>query len=302
MKVVIAGASGFIGSHLAGQLAEKHSLLLTDRVEADPDKVPKIYEILHVDRKREYLPKLSPSLPFVVGDVTDYDFCRRITEGMDAVVLLAASTDYNDPVSCFRTNTVGTFNLLEACAQHGVRRVLAASSINACGLFYCRYTDRSRHWAYLPVDEAIPTDHEDAYSLSKYCNELSCAAWTNRTELTTAAFRFSGVWPREATEVWKKRVGPASQWPETLAEYVDIRDIVSGLEQALDCVTLPRSGVYQLSAADTLLLEPTMEVIERFRPDLLGVLKKELPGHTSMLSHARAWDAFRYDPRYSWRG
>jgi len=270
-------------------------------IEPDPNRVPAIYGILGVERRPELMPKPSLSLPFLLGDITDFDFCRRITDGMDAVVLLAASTDYKDTTACFRVNAVGTFNMLEACAQNGVKRVLAASSINACGLFYCRHTDRPRKWAYLPVDEDIPTDHEDAYSLSKFCNELNCAAWTNRTGLTTAAFRFSGVWPQEGTETWKTRVAPATQWPDTLAEYVDVRDVVTGLRQALDCPSLPQSGVYQLTSADTLLLEPTMEIIERFRPDMLKVLRKELPGHTSMLSHERARQAFGYNPAHSWR-
>jgi nucleoside-diphosphate-sugar epimerase len=220
---------------------------------------------------------------------------------MDAVIHLAASVNHDDVAGCFTTNAVGTFLMLQACAENGVKRVLVASSINASGWFFCRVTDRPRDFPYLPVDEDVPTDHEDAYSLSKYVNELNCIAWSNRTGMTTAAFRFAGVFPPERTELTAERVEPTREWPETLAAYVDLRDVIRGLLKALECPTLPRSGVYQLVAADTLLPEPTLEIIERYRPDLLKRLRRPLAGHASMLSHERATQVFGYEPAHSWR-
>ena len=142
------------------------------------------------------------------------------------------------------------------------------------------------------MDEDIPTDHEDPYSLAKFCNELNCAAWTNRTGMTTAAFRFSGVFPPEWTESFAAKVQPTTEWIETLAEYVDLRDVVRGLQQALECESLPKTGVYQLSGPDTMYPEPTMEVLKKFRPEWLDRVKTPIKGRRSLLSHERAKRAF----------
>lgn len=301
MKVLITGAAGYVGHYLAWKMQDAYDLRLADMVVPDPEIVPWVYTARNVPRRKEFIPKLSPAVPFVKGDILNMDYCRRVTEGMDAVIHLSASVNHDDVIDCFKTNALGTFMLLAACAENGVGRALVASSINASGWFHCRVTDRPRNWPYLPVDEDYPTDHEDAYSLSKYINELNCAAWSNRTGMTTAAFRLSGVFPPERTELTKDWIEPTREWPETLATYVDLRDVVQGLLKALECPALPTSGVYQLTASDTLLPEPTMEIIERFRPDLLGVLRQPLPGYASMLSHERATRTFGFQPKHSWR-
>ena len=69
---------------------------------------------------------------------------------------------------------------------------------------------------------------------------------------------------------------------------------------ALECDSLPLSGVYQLTASDTSLPEPTMEIIERFRPELLKVIRAPLPGRASILSYELAQKTFGYRPKYSW--
>ena len=301
MKVLIAGSSGYVGQYLAWKLQDRHDLVLTDVAPWEESKIPWVYDALKVERTPAHTPKVSANVPFIQGDLMNVDFCKKITEGVDTIVHLSAIVDFENVVKCFNVNTQTTFQLLEACVQNDVKRALVASSINACGLFHCRVTDRKREWQYLPVDEDHPTDHEDAYSLSKYCNELNCAAWTNRTGITTAAFRFSGVFPPEWTESNAQKAEPTSAWDETLSEYVDLRDVVDGLIKALECETLPKTGVYQLSAPDTRMPEPTMEMIERFRPDLIDKIRKPLPGRTSMLSHDRASEAFGYQPQHCWK-
>jgi nucleoside-diphosphate-sugar epimerase len=302
MRVLITGAAGYVGRYLTWKLEERHTLRLADSMEPDPDRTPWVYDALQVKRTPQFTPRPSSAIPFIKGDIGDLEYCRRLTKDVDAVIHLTGHVKPNeDPYDCFRVNAMGTFAVIQAAAENGVPRVLAASSINAAGWFYNRVTDRPRNWPYLPVDEAIPTDHEDAYSLAKYVNELNCEAWSNRTGMTTAAFRFSGVFPPEWTMSYEKLVQPTTEWPGELGNYVDLRDVVRALTQALECPTLPRTGVYQLSAPDTTLPEPTMELIERFRPELLKVVREPLPGRTSMLSYRRAREAFGYNPVHCWR-
>ena len=61
---------------------------------------------------------------------------------------------------------------------------------------------------------------------------------------------------------------------------------------------LPAHGVYYLGAADTRCPEPTMEILERFRPDLAATVDPPLEGRASLIAIDRAREAFGYDPQY----
>ncbi len=301
MKILITGAAGYVGRYLTWKLEDRHELVLADAFEPDPSRVPWIYEPLNLEREEKYLPKPSDKHPFHVGDALDMDYLRRISEGVDSVIHLTGNRDSNErPIVCYEVNATGVFKILLACEEHGIKKAIVASSINACGWFYNRVTDRPRNWPYLPIDENIPPDIEDSYSLAKYSCELNCEAWSNRTGMTTAALRFAGVLPPEWTETYKERVQPTTEWPGEIGNYVDLRDVVDGLVKAVECETLPKSGVYQFAAPDTTLPEPTMEIIERFRPELLKAVREPLPGRITMLSNKKAKEAFGYDPQHCW--
>jgi nucleoside-diphosphate-sugar epimerase len=77
-----------------------------------------------------------------------------------------------------------------------------------------------------------------------------------------------------------------------------VEDIARGLRGAVESPQLPGSGVYTLGAADTHRPEPTMEILRRFRPDLLPAVTTPLPGRTALLSIERARRAFGYAPRF----
>ena len=79
---------------------------------------------------------------------------------------------------------------------------------------------------------------------------------------------------------------------------VHVADVVRGLKQALECPTLPGFGVYTLGAADTHCPEPTMELLERFRPDLAAKVSRPLKGREPLLSIDRARSTFAYAPRF----
>jgi len=76
-----------------------------------------------------------PALRYFLGDVRDADRLRRALEGIDTVVHAAAlkqvpAAEYN-PFECIKTNVIGAQNLIEACLDTGVRRVVALSTDKA---------------------------------------------------------------------------------------------------------------------------------------------------------------------------
>lgn len=76
-----------------------------------------------------------PSIRFFIGDVRDHDRLRRATEGIDVVVHAAAlkqvpAAEYN-PFEAIRTNVLGAQNVIDACFETGVRRIVALSTDKA---------------------------------------------------------------------------------------------------------------------------------------------------------------------------
>src|SRR5687767_5190924 len=74
-------------------------------------------------------------LRYFIGDIRDQDRLRRALEGIDVVVHAAAlkqvpAAEYN-PFECIKTNVLGAQNLIEACLDSGVRRVVALSTDKA---------------------------------------------------------------------------------------------------------------------------------------------------------------------------
>lgn len=80
-------------------------------------------------------PAKYPALRYFIGDVRDEARLRRAFEGIDVVIHAAAlkhvpTAEYN-PFECIKTNVVGAQNVIEACLDSGVRRVIGLSSDKA---------------------------------------------------------------------------------------------------------------------------------------------------------------------------
>ena len=151
----------------------------------------------------------------------------------------------------------------------------------------------------LPLDEDFPSVAEDPYSLSKLFNEQTCAGFTRAYGITTAAFRFAGVWPEETYRQRRAEgLKPTAGWSDDLYQWVHVKDVVRGIRQALEKPDLPAHGVYTLCAADTRCPEPSMDILQKFRPDLAAKVTVPIPGRGSLLSIQRAHDAFGFAPQY----
>jgi UDP-glucose 4-epimerase len=295
MKILITGACGMIARALIKELEPRHELRLADRI--DPSEattfVPGSAERARAPFKTDWA--------FIKAEVTDESAMRTAVEGVDAVVHLAAGVTGLPEVGVetFRINTVGTYVMLDACRLAGVKRFTCASSVNAFGTIYWRLSGKPPIYTSMPLTEAYPPVPEDAYSLSKYVNEETCAAFHRAYGITTAAFRFAGVWSVQMYEqALTKGLAPTTQWNDDLFQWVHLYDIATAIRQALEAPNLPGYGAYYLGAADTRCPEPTMEILARFRPDLAAHVIEPLGGRASLISIKRAQQAFGYAPKY----
>lgn len=116
---------------------------------------------------------------------------------MDVIVHLAAIPHpiNGHEAEIFEINTSGTFNIYQAAADIGIKRIVSASSINYLGNgFGKRWIDIE----YFPIDEEHPGQATDVYAFSKQLGEQIAAYFWQRDAITSACLRFPFVYnPRQ---------------------------------------------------------------------------------------------------------
>ncbi len=151
VKVLVTGADGFIGSHLTEAL-----------VRAGHDvRAFVLYNSLGswgwLDR---CAPDVAGRFEVIAGDIRSAEDVRRAVKGVDAVLHLAALIaipySYSAPDAYVDTNITGTLNVLLACRDHGVSRIVHTSTSEVYGTAQ-----------FVPITEAHPLHAQSPYAASK---------------------------------------------------------------------------------------------------------------------------------------
>ncbi|MBE0697083.1 MAG: NAD(P)-dependent oxidoreductase [Anaerolineaceae bacterium] len=183
MQILLTGGSGSVGHEVVNRLVKKgHSMRVIGR---------------RADMAIE-------GAQYQQCDVDDYPRLREVIRGCEAVVHLAAlpNPSKGTPEEIFRVNCQGTFNVFQAAAEEGIRRVVQASSINAAGQFY---GVKPAPLHYLPLDEAHPVFSTDAYSFSKNIIEEIGKYFWRREGISSVAYRLPWVAPISAHDMITQR-------------------------------------------------------------------------------------------------
>lgn len=130
MRILVTGAAGFIGSHYVRSM-------LSGRYSGFEEARITVLDKLTYAGNRSSLPERDPRLDFVRGDICDLQLLLEVLPGHDAVVHFAAESHVDRSLESagefFRTNVVGTQNVLEACLRAGVERVVHVSTDEVYG-------------------------------------------------------------------------------------------------------------------------------------------------------------------------
>ncbi len=173
MRVLVTGGTGSVGKAVTKRLIGNGWDLRVISVEPQAD---------------------IPGAEYVQCDIMDFPSLREQMRGCERVVHLAAipSPRSHPAPEMFRINVAGTFNVFEAAAAEGIKRIIQASSINAFG---CAWGIHDMQIDYFPIDEAHRRNTTDQYSLSKQLDEDIGDYYWRRDGISSLAYRFPWVTP-----------------------------------------------------------------------------------------------------------
>jgi NAD dependent epimerase/dehydratase len=252
-KIMITGADGFIGSHLAEALVRQGREV----------RAFVLYNSLGSRGWLDHSPKdIRDSLDVFAGDVRDPHGVKQAMQGCDAVLHLAALIaipySYHSPDTYVETNVKGTLNVLQAARQLEVRRVVHTSTSEVYGTAQ-----------FVPITEEHPLQGQSPYSATKIAaDQLAYSFYASFGLPVVIARPFNTYGPRQSARAvipsiitqiasGKRRIKLGAVSPTRDFNYV--QDTVAGFVAALDSAlglgeVINFGSNYEVSVGDTVRL------------------------------------------------
>lgn len=171
-KVAVVGGAGFIGSNIVDTLVDKG------------------IEVIVLDNlSTGYRKNVNSKAELVECDIStsSIDFLQKTLEGCEVVFHTAALARVQpsilEPVKFDKVNVNGTVNLLKACVEAGVKRVVYSASSSCYG-----------NCDTFPTPESYPTNPLSPYGLQKYIGELYCKMFSQVYNIDTVCLRYFNVY------------------------------------------------------------------------------------------------------------
>ncbi|SEF41357.1 NAD-dependent epimerase/dehydratase family protein [Algoriphagus boritolerans] len=176
-KILVIGGAGFIGSFVVSELLK------------EPVAEVVVYDNFARGKKDYLVEQLKDprcSIFPIGGDVREIDILDTAMQGKDYVVCLAAMwllhcKDY--PRTAFEVNIAGTFNVLEACVKHKIKKLIWSSSASVYG-----------DAVELPMTESHPFNNKNFYGATKIAGEAMATAFHDRYGLQVIGLRYMNVY------------------------------------------------------------------------------------------------------------
>jgi UDP-glucose 4-epimerase len=192
-KVIVTGGAGFIGSHLAEELARRgYQVTILD--DLSTGEMENIKELLK-----------KGSVQFIQDSITNFSLLKELFHGVIYVFHQAAlpsvPRSVKDPLAASEVNITGTLNVLLAARDNKVRKVVYASSSSVYG-----------DTPTLPKKEDMVPHPQSPYAVSKLAGEHYCRVFQEVYGLATACLRYFNVYgPRQ---------NPDSQYAAVIPRFI----------------------------------------------------------------------------------
>lgn len=192
-KAVVTGGAGFIGSHLAEELARRgyYVIILDDLSTGRMENIAGLSKGSKAD--------------FIKGSITDLALLQKSFQGVDYVFHQAAipsvPRSVENPLASHEANITGTLNVLLAARDTSVKKVIYASSSSVYG-----------DTPTLPKREDMLPNPQSPYAVTKLAGEYYCQAFEQGYGLSTVCLRYFNVYgPRQV---------PSSQYAAVIPRFV----------------------------------------------------------------------------------
>jgi UDP-N-acetylglucosamine 4,6-dehydratase len=165
-NILITGGTGSFGNTFIPMTLEKYD--------------PKRLVIYSRDEMKQWDMSLKfqndPRVSFIIGDVRDKDRLSRALDGIDYVVHAAATkivptAEYN-PFECVKTNIIGAMNIIDACIDHGIKRVVALSTDKASNPVNLYGATKLASDKLFVAGNAYAGTHDTRFSVVRYGNVM----------------------------------------------------------------------------------------------------------------------------------
>lgn len=287
MRALVTGGAGFIGSHLADALvAAGHDVVVVDDLSRG---------------RREQVPE---GAELVVLDICDAALADVVAQAAPEVVFHEAAqidvrSSVRDPLADASTNVVGTVNVLSACTNAGVRRVVFASTGGAI------YGDTG----VVPTPETHPCAPESPYGTGKLCAEAYGGTFQRIRGIEFVALRYANVYgPRQdphgeagvvaifATRLQRGEPCIINGDGTQTRDYVYVGDVVAANLQALAVTTPALFNIGTGVETDVNQLYSRLRAIAGSALDAVHGPGKPGEQRRSALDITRAGDELRWQP------
>jgi UDP-glucose 4-epimerase len=261
---LITGGCGFIGTSLIDQITKE-----------DPDANIRILDNLAVGSRQD----LGEACEFtegtaeesidqagvflVVGDIRDSAVCKKVSQGIECIVHLAANTgvapSVEDPRADMEANIIGVFNMLEGARRNNVKKFIFASSGASIGA------------VEPPIHEEMAPHPVSPYGSSKLAGEGYCSSYYQTFGIKTVSLRFGNVYgPRSKrkSSVVAKFIRQALQGEvcEIYGDGTQTRDFIyiDELIKAIDSAIKFKGGgeVFQIASGIKLTLNELVKELK----------------------------------------
>ena len=291
MRILFTGGTGKAGRHAIAYLLEQgHRVLNVDLAPLELDGVfNRIADITDAGQMYDVM--------------TSYAWFDELGTGkgmpsFDAVVHFAAIPRIMvvPDNECYRVNTIGTYNVIDAAIRAGIPKVIFASSETTYAVCFA---DGQIKPDYIPVDEEHPVIPEDSYAMSKVCNEITARSFQRRSGIDIYGLRINNVIePHEYAEMFPAFVEDASLRERNIFAYIDARDLGQMVQCCLDTNGLGFE-IFNVSNDNSSVGMPTSKIISTFYDGI--PVKKEMRDDETFFANDKAKKMLGFAPKHDWR-